>query len=203
MFEKHRANAQDFSLEQKRPVAVYEYMPSRRGQSLAAHLMNWQFRVLTRDGYEGYASAFREQGLDSRDIVTQVCLVHARRRICNAVNIDHFADIASQDDGVLFAASRFEKHSPQYLLCMTLAALSKLYGWEETKTRQKGESREQQLERILRYRREHCTALVDSVDEIIDGARGKVRCREERALVFGSGRKRDRQGCHLLAQQPK
>lgn len=154
-------------LEQERPFAVYEYLPSRQGQSLAAHLKNWQFRVLTHDGYEGYTSAFREQGLDSRDIVTQVCLVHARSRICNAVNIDHFADIASQDDGALLAASRFEEHSRQYLLCMALAALSKLYGWEETKTRQKGESREQQFERILRYRREHCTALMDSIDEIM------------------------------------
>lgn len=93
--------------------------------------------------------------------------MHARRRICNAVNIDHFADITSQDDGALLAASRFEEHSPQFLLCMALASLSKLYGWEETKTRQKGESREQQLERNLRYRREHCTALMDSVDEIM------------------------------------
>lgn len=50
---------------------------------------------------------------------------------------------------------------------MALTALSKLYGWEETKTRQKGESREQQLERILHYCREHCTALMDSVDEIM------------------------------------
>ena len=99
--------------------------------------------------------------------MTQVCLVHARRRICNAVNIDHFADITSQDDGALLATSRFEDHSPQYLLCMALAALSKLYGWEDTKTRQKGESRDQQLERILRYRREHCTTLMDSVDEIM------------------------------------
>lgn len=113
------------NLEQERLVTVYECMPSRQGQSLAAHLKNWQFRVLTRDGSEGYTSAFREQELESRDIVTQVCLVHARGRICNAVNIDHFADITSQDDGALLATSRFEEHSPQYLLCMALAALSK------------------------------------------------------------------------------
>lgn len=50
---------------------------------------------------------------------------------------------------------------------MALTALRKLYGWEETKTRQKDESREQQLERILRYRREHCPPLMDSVDEIM------------------------------------
>ena len=56
--------------EQECPFAVYEYMPSLQGQSLAAHLKNWQFRVLTRDGYEDYSSAFREQGLESRNIVT-------------------------------------------------------------------------------------------------------------------------------------
>lgn len=50
---------------------------------------------------------------------------------------------------------------------MAPTALRKLYGWEETKTRQKDESREQQLERILRYRREHCPPLIDSVDEIM------------------------------------
>lgn len=135
-------------LEQERPFAVYEYMPSRQGQSLAAHVKSWEFRVLTHDGYEGYTSAFREQGLEFRSITTQLCLVHARRRVCNAVNIDHLADITSQADGALLVASRFEEHSPQYLLCMALTDLSKLYGWEETKTRQKGESRE------------HCTALM-------------------------------------------
>ena len=57
-------------LELERPFAVFEYMPSRQGQSLAAHLMNWQFRVLTCDGYKGYTSTFREQGLEPRDIVT-------------------------------------------------------------------------------------------------------------------------------------
>ena len=130
-------------------------------------MKNWEFRVLTRDGYEGYAAALREQGLETRDITTQICLVHARRRICNALNIDHFEDIATQNDGAELAASHFEEHSPQYLLCMALTALRKLYGWEETKPRQKGESREQQHERILRYRREHCTPLMDSVDEIM------------------------------------
>lgn len=134
---------------------------------MAAHLKNWEFRVLTRDGYEGYTAALREQSLETRDITTQVCPVHARRRICNAVNVDHFADITTQDNGAELAASRFEEHSPQYLLYMALTALRKLYGWEETKNRQKGESREQQLERILRFRREHCAALMDSVDEIM------------------------------------
>lgn len=153
--------------EQDRPFVVYEYMPSRQGQSIAAHLKNWEFRVLTRDGYEGFTAALREQSLETRDITTQVCPVHARRRICNAVNVDHFADITTQDNGAELAASRFEEHSPQYLLYMALTALRKLYGWEETKNRQKGESREQQLERILRFRREHCAAVMDSVDEIM------------------------------------
>ena len=29
--------------EQERPFTVYEYMPSRQGQSLAAHLKKWEF----------------------------------------------------------------------------------------------------------------------------------------------------------------
>ena len=175
-------------------------MPSRQGQSIAARLKNWEFRVLTRDGYEGYTAALREQSLETRDITTQVCLVHARRRICNAVNVDHFADITTQDNGAELAASRFEEHSPQYLLCMAPTALRKLYSWEETKTRQKGESRELQLESILDYRREHCAPLMDSVDEIMLALAEKVRRREERTLEFSSGRKRDRQGCNLRAQ---
>lgn len=96
------------------------------------------------DCRRGFDPIDRSISVDSRavfssliHIVTQVCLVHARRRICNAVNIDHFADITSQDDGALLAVSRFEEHSPQYMLCMALAALSILYGWEETKNRQK------------------------------------------------------------------
>ncbi len=110
--------------EQDRPFVVYEYMPSRQGESIAAHLKNWKFRVLTRDGYEDYTAALREQSLETRDITTQVCLVHARRRICNAVNVDHFEDFATQNNGAELAASRFEEHPPQYLLCMALTALT-------------------------------------------------------------------------------
>ena len=60
-------------------------------------------------GYEGYTSGSRDQNLMSRIITTQFCLVHTRRRIGNAVNINHFADIASHADGggVLFVTCRF------------------------------------------------------------------------------------------------
>ena len=51
-----------------------------------------------------------------RDITTiLIYLEHTRRRICNAVNVNFLADIATQTKATTLAANRFEKYSPQYL----------------------------------------------------------------------------------------
>lgn len=72
--------------EQERPFVIYEYMTSRQSQSIASYMKNWEFSVLTRDGYEGYSAAVCDQTLEHCNSTTQACLVHARRRICNAVS---------------------------------------------------------------------------------------------------------------------
>ena len=46
----------------------------------------------------------------------QSYLEHSRRRICNAVNVDFLAEIATQTKATKLAANRFEEYSPQYLL---------------------------------------------------------------------------------------
>lgn len=46
----------------------------------------------------------------------QSYLEHSTRRICNAVNVDFLADIATQTKATTLAANRFEEYSPQYLL---------------------------------------------------------------------------------------
>ena len=55
----------------------------------------------------------------------QSYLEHSRRRICNAVNVDFLADIATQTKATKLAASRFEEYSPQYLLYIWANSQSK------------------------------------------------------------------------------
>lgn len=52
-------------------------------------------------------------------------LEHSRRRICNAVNVDFLAEIATQTKATKLAANRFEEYSPQYLLYIWASSLSK------------------------------------------------------------------------------
>lgn len=70
----------------------------------------------------GLFGASTEEG---RDITMQSYLEHSRRRICNAVNVDFLADIATQTKATKLAASRFEEYSPQYLLYIWANSQSK------------------------------------------------------------------------------
>lgn len=82
-------------------------------QSIAAYLKNRQFFVLITRQLRGLYGASTEEG---RDITMQSNLEHSRRRICNAVNVDFLAEIATQTKATKLAANRFEEYSPQYLL---------------------------------------------------------------------------------------
>ena len=86
-------------------------------------------KVVKPPSYSGYAFSMAEHPRNSypisdsetdvsfgRDITILIYLEHARRRICNAVNVDFLADIATQTKATKLAASRFEEYSPQYLL---------------------------------------------------------------------------------------
>lgn len=71
----------------------------------------------------GLFGASTEEG---RDITMQSYLEHTRRRICNAVNVNFLADIATQTKATTLAANRFEKYSPQYLQYIWASSLSKI-----------------------------------------------------------------------------
>lgn len=93
---------------------------------------------------------------------------HARRSICKAVNVDWLKDIVGVENGAVIAAKRFEEHSAPYLMCMALQALSKIYSWEAAGKRSPNESRQQQLDRKLALRQQHCAPLMDCVDRIME-----------------------------------
>lgn len=152
---------------EEKPFVVYGYMPSRSGQSIAEHLKDWNFEVLSRDGYEGYNAAFKTDELHGREVTVQVCLTHARRRICNAVNVQSFEDLIGNPDAITEAAARYEKHSSPYLLFSVLDSLRKLYAAEASGKRKATETRQQQLDRIRSYRKKDCTPLMNKIDTIM------------------------------------
>jgi len=83
-------------------TALYSYLLEEVGNSAPLTApVTWVIRRSTGEG---------------RDITILINLEHARRRICNAVNVDFLADIATQTKATKLEASRFEEHSPQYLL---------------------------------------------------------------------------------------
>lgn len=152
---------------EEQPFVAYEYMPSRSGQSIAEHLKDWNFEVLSRDGYEGYNAAFKTDGLNGREVTVQVCLTHARRRICNAVNVESFQDLINTPDAIQQAAARYKNHSSTCLLFSALDCLRKLYAEESTGKRKATETRQQQLDRIRKYRKKTCAPLMDKIDTIM------------------------------------
>ena len=91
-------------------------------QSIAAYVKNRQFFVLITRQLRGLYDASTKEG---RDITMQSYLEHSRRRICNAVNVDFLAEIATQTKATKLAASRFEEYSPQYLLYIWANSQSK------------------------------------------------------------------------------
>lgn len=148
--------------------AVYEYMSSRSGECIYGILKDWEFLHINRDGYQGYETAFKMDAMAQRKITSQVCLVHARRKFCQAVNLDWFEDIENKPDAVEIATKMLEKHTPQYLVYLILQAMSRLYMYEKEGRRRSTESRGQHLARLKKIRQQDSRKMMDCIDNIVD-----------------------------------
>ena len=87
-----------------KPVAIYEYRPTRAGYN-AKEILEGYKGFLQTDGYEGYDSAVK----DNNDIIHVGCFAHARRYFVDAVEISPQADSAKI--GVLYIKKLYEIES--------------------------------------------------------------------------------------------
>lgn len=118
------------------------------------------------DGWQTYDTALCALGLDEA-VGRQICNVHLRRLILNALDIKALEEVTLKPDGAATAKQKILAKDPEYLLCVIVDGNRKLYGIEATLRRRSNEKREQQLERIANVRKKKCVKLMDYIDVLM------------------------------------
>lgn len=149
------------------------YLGSRKKEAIAEALKDLHPQVLVTDAYQAYASLCEEGKAPQH----QSCLVHLRRILLDALNIEKINDALFEKDKKIKekelqkAVEKIRKHnqmgSPTFFLCMVIDALSKIYSWEHYITREDSESAEQYFERVRTMRQEHVQPLMKNIDTIM------------------------------------
>ena len=117
-------------------VVIYDYDPSRSGEVPARLLAGYQGYLMT-DGYEGYNTLARTEGIEHL-----ACWAHVRRKFVDAVKVQPkgthgHADQAVAMIGMLYGIEREHKDSTmdaRYAArqARSIPVLNELHGWMET-----------------------------------------------------------------------
>lgn len=149
-----------------KPFAIFTRLDSRSGESIAKQLGTWSPEVIVTDGWQAYDTALCALGLDET-VGRQICNVHLRRLILNALDIKALEEVTLKPDGAATAKQKILAKDPEYLLCVIVDGYRKLYGIEATLRQRSNEKREQQLERIAAVRKKKCVKLMDNIDVLM------------------------------------
>lgn len=147
------------------PFVVYERLDSRSAKSIHERMKHWTKLVaIGTDGYIAYDTVIDEMG---RPIRRQICIIHWRRHLLEALGASSLQDLPYQKDGMATAVENFKNHDPYQLLCMVGIALRELYITESSLQRREGETDAALLERIASVRRGKETEIMDHIDVIM------------------------------------
>ena len=141
---------------------VYYRSNSRSTDSIGRCLDGWTPDVIVADGLGVY-----DKLTDYKPKRRQVCVVHWRRKVLQALNVKELEDVVQSDDGFLVAQQKIVEGDPQFKMCAVVAALQKLYAWENTLQREPKESLSSFRRRVKACRAKHAVPLMESVDQLM------------------------------------
>ena len=148
--------------EADRQFRVYYRSNSRSTESIGRCLDGWTPDVIVADGLGVY-----DKLTDYKPKRRQVCVIHWRRKVLQALNVKELEDVVQSDDGFLVAQQKIVEGDPQFKMCAVVAALQKLYAWEDTLQRGPKESLRAFRRRVKACRTKHAAPLMESVDQLM------------------------------------
>ncbi|MDO4937424.1 MAG: transposase, partial [Sutterellaceae bacterium] len=151
---------------EEHPCVIFEHLGGRTNEAIHKMLDGFTPAVLMSDAYASYDS-YCEQHPKIRQ---QNCIVHWRREMLDAVNIDSLTKsltAKTEEEAIQKATQQAFKNPAIFQLCCVLKGIGKIYGYEKTVKKEKDESREAYLKRILENRQEHAKPLMDDIDIVM------------------------------------
>ncbi len=158
-YEEHRA-------------VIFSHLGGRGSQVIAENLQKFNPEVLVTDAYSAYDSFC--EGKDN--LKHQCCLVHLRRELLDAVDIDNLTrslNCKTKEEAIARAIKGIKIDPTIYELCAVIYAISLVYAFESEVKREKDEPIEEYFERVRKNRNEHARILMDKVDTVLSGLAAK------------------------------
>ncbi len=188
---------------------LYYRSNSRSTESIGQCLEGWTPEVIVADGLAVYDKL---TNYDSKR--RQVCLVHWRRKVLAALDVEELKEVVESADGFVIAQRKILEGDPQFKMCAVVAALQKLYYWEDQLKRLPNESHRAFCRRVKACREKHAVSLMEAVDRLMkDMAEHYVKYDEVKktyvqiiesplseAIVFYMN---NRQGLRLFLKDPR
>ncbi len=145
------------------PFVTYHFLPIRSYDSIAKVLTpDHNFDVLITDAFQAYDKLAAE-----RKCAIQNCLVHFRRYVVKAANLDQFSkDLVKMEEQqqIAFLKEMLQKGTPHILLCCVFLALSKIYSYESSFDR----TQPDYMDKILEVRQKTVLPLMNDIDKVMN-----------------------------------
>ena len=149
-----------------RRIVVFSHLGGRSNQDIRTNLSQYAPKVWVSDAYAAYDSCCDE----INHVKHQCCLVHLRRELLDAVNIDVLCkklNCQTEQQAIERATQELKKDPALFKLCCVIKALSKIYGYEKTVKRDPAKPIEEYFEAVEKNRQDHARILMDNIDKVM------------------------------------
>lgn len=167
---------------EEHPCVIFEHLGGRTNEAIHKMLDGFTPVVLMSDAYASYDSyCDKHEGIKHQN-----CIAHLRRELLDAIDLDKLTKSLAADtveEAIEKATKQAEKDPTIFQLCCVLKGIGKVYGYEKTVKKEKDESREDYLQRVLNNRIEHAKPLMDDVDIVMKSLAEKHKLTDENGSV--------------------
>ena len=142
---------------------TYHFLPTRSYGAIAKVITpDHSCDVLITDAFQAYDKLATEQ-----DKILQNCLVHFRRYVIKAADLNNFTkDLIKMDEQkqMTFLKGRLQQGTSHILMCCVFLAISKIYSYESSYDR----TQPDYLDKILEIRQKIVLPLMDDIDKVME-----------------------------------
>lgn len=152
------------SYESKRCV-VFSHLGDRGNDAIHTNLQAYRPEVLVTDAYTAYDSY-----CEKTRIKHQCCLVHLKRELLDAVNINSLVKslkCQTLEQAIERVTKEINNDESIYHICCVIKGISKIYGYERMIKRTDYQSEDEYFEAVLQNRRQHAQALMQNIDSVM------------------------------------
>lgn len=151
--------------EDKRAV-IFKHLGGRGVEAIGENLARYAPSVWVTDAYTAYDTYCE----GNPSLKHQCCLVHLRRELLDAIDIDALAKslgCKTPQEALAQAARGLKQDAAVYKLCCVVQGISKIYGYEKTVKRDRTKPIDVFYKEVEKNRKQHATVLMNQIDTVM------------------------------------